>query len=90
MADDTHSLVAFIVNGEPHRATAGSSVAAALLNAGIWQVRQAVDGAPRAPLCGMGICYECRVTIDGVAHRRACLVPVTEGMTVRTMSGAGE
>jgi len=35
-------------------------------------------------LCGMGICYECRVDIDGVAHRRACLVPVSHGLQVRT------
>ncbi len=84
------STVAFVVDGEPHRATAGSSVAAALLNAGIWHVRAAVDGAPRAPLCGMGICYECRVTIDGVAHQRACLVPVADGMIVRTTSRSDE
>ena len=84
------ATVAFVVDGEPRRAVAGSSVAAALLNAGIWRVRDAVDGAPRAPLCGMGICYECRVTIDGEAHRRACLVPVAEGMIIRTSGGSSE
>jgi predicted molibdopterin-dependent oxidoreductase YjgC len=82
--------VAIVVDGESHRATAGSSVAAALLNAGIWHVRHAIDGAPRAPLCGMGICYECRVTIDGMAHQRACLAPVAEGMIVRTNGGSDE
>jgi len=84
------ATVAFVVDGEPRRAVTGSSVAAALLNAGIWRVRDAVDGAPRAPLCGMGICYECRVTIDGEAHRRACLVPVAEGMIIRTSGGSSE
>ena len=84
------STVGIVVDDTPHRAAAGSSVAAALLNAGIWHVRHALDGAPRAPLCGMGICYECRVTIDGVAHQRACLVPVTDGMIVRTSGGPGE
>ena len=84
------ATIAFVVDGEQHRATAGSSVAAALLNAGIWRVRHAGDGAPRAPLCGMGICYECRVTIDGVAHQRACLVPVAAGMVVRTIDSSGE
>ena len=78
------SAVTFFVDGELRRAAAGSSVAAALLNAGIWHLRDSVDSAPRAPLCGMGICYECRVTIDGEAHRRACLVPLAEGMIVRT------
>jgi sarcosine oxidase subunit alpha len=38
----------------------------------------------------MGICYECRVTIDGVAHRRACLVPVSDGMIVQTITDSGE
>jgi len=36
----------------------------------------------------MGTCYECRVTIDGVAHRRACLVTVADGMHVTTADGA--
>ena len=84
------ATVTFVVDGEPRRAVAGSSVAGALLNAGIWRVRDAVDGAPRAPLCGMGICYECRVRIDGEAHRRACLVPVAEGMIIRTSGGSSE
>ena len=63
---------------------AGTSVAAALLGIGSTAFRVSVGGTPRAPLCGMGICYECRVTIDGVPHRRACLVPVAEGMRVAT------
>jgi D-hydroxyproline dehydrogenase subunit gamma len=62
----------------------GTSVAAALLRAGTTAFRQSVSGAPRGPLCGMGICYECRVTIDGVAHRRACMIAVAEGMRVVT------
>ena len=49
---------------------------------------RSVSGEPRAPLCGMGTCYECRVTIDGVAHRRACLVTVADGMHVTTADGA--
>jgi sarcosine oxidase subunit alpha len=76
--------VAFRIDGEPHRAPAGTSVAAALVNAGVWTFRRSASGDARGPLCGMGICHECRVSIDGVAHRRGCLVPVTEGMIVRT------
>ena len=41
-------------------------------------------------MCGMGTCYECRVTIDGVAHRRACLVTVADGMDVTTAAGGEE
>jgi D-hydroxyproline dehydrogenase subunit gamma len=78
------SSLSFAVDGATHRAAAGTTVAAALLNAGVWSFRTAVTGGARAPLCGMGACHECRVTIDGVAHRRACLVPLAEGMVVRT------
>lgn len=74
-----------IANGQRARVAWGTSVAAALLNLGVAAFRRSVTGARRGPLCGMGICYECRVTIDGVPHRRACLVSVAEGMIVRTM-----
>ena len=67
---------------------AGVTVAAALIDLGIGAFRRSVSGEPRGPLCGMGTCYECRVTIDGVAHRRACLVPVAEGMHIATASDA--
>ena len=61
-----------------------TTVAAALLNAGIKVFRTSVGGESRGPLCGMGICFECRVTIDDVPHRRSCTVLVTEGMKVVT------
>ena len=69
---------------------AGVTVAAALLDLGIAAFRRSVSGEPRHPVCGMGTCYECRVTIDGVAHRRACLVVVAEGMHVTTAAAADE
>jgi D-hydroxyproline dehydrogenase subunit gamma len=81
---DAERLVAFSVDGTTLRAPAGTSVAAALLNAGVWTFRRSVRGDARAPLCGMGVCHECRVEIDGVAHQRACLVLVAEGLAVRT------
>ena len=76
--------VTFEVGGVACRAPAGISVAAALLNAGLWGIRRAGESDLRGPLCGMGICHECRVTIDGTPHRRACLVPIADGMVVRT------
>lgn len=87
--DDAAQSVAFTIDGETHRVRAGTSVAAALVNAGVWSFRRSVRGELRGPLCGMGICHECRVTIDGVAHRRACLVPLADGMVVRTLGDAG-
>jgi len=77
-------------DGRAVRVNAGISVAAALLDLGIAAFRRSVTGESRGPLCGMGTCYECRVTIDGVAHRRACLIPVAEGMRITTAAGSAE
>ncbi|TQT21045.1 2Fe-2S iron-sulfur cluster-binding protein [Xanthomonas perforans] len=62
---------------------AGASVAAAVAQATL-QFRQSSSGQARAPLCGMGVCFECRVRIDGVGQQRACLVDACDGMQVRT------
>jgi sarcosine oxidase subunit alpha len=72
------------VNGSVIEAESGTSVLAALWNAGVRTVRSSVTGEGRGALCAMGACHECRVTIDGAAHRRSCLEVVREGMEVRT------
>jgi aerobic-type carbon monoxide dehydrogenase small subunit (CoxS/CutS family) len=72
------------INRKPVIVTAGTSVAAALLNAGAVIFRRSVTGEPRLPLCGMGICLECRVTIDGRPHQKSCQLPVQPGMEVLT------
>ena len=82
------SEVNITVNDKLVRVTAGTTVASALLNLGISSFRHSVSGEPRAPMCGMGVCFECRVTIDSRAHQRSCLVPVAEGMKVVTASDA--
>jgi len=76
--------VMIVVDGQERRVPADVTVAVALLGLGVRAFRTSAHGEPRAPLCGMGVCYECRVDIDGVADRRACLVPVTDGLLVRT------
>jgi predicted molibdopterin-dependent oxidoreductase YjgC len=69
-------------------ARAGDTVAAALLAAGVLACRSAtVDGAPRAPYCLMGVCFECLVAIDGQGSRQACLVRVHDGMRIETQPG---
>ncbi len=50
--------------------------------------RRSVTGETRAPLCGMGICFECRVTINGQAHSRSCQIPAAAGQNVVTDCGA--
>lgn len=72
------------INGRPLRVPAGSTVAAAVLLTPAAVFRRSVSGEARAPLCGMGICYECRVTIDGRAHARSCQIVCAEGMEVQT------
>jgi len=76
--------VTLIVNGRPVRAERGDSVAAVLLSHGTWQFHRSVSGEPRGPLCGMGICFECLVTVDGVPQVRACLEQVADGMRIET------
>ncbi len=71
------------INGTPHEAAPRTSVAAAVLNTG-QTTRTSVQGEPRSPLCGMGICFECRLTINGVANQRSCQIEVAEGMEIRT------
>lgn len=70
------------VNGKTIEAPAGSSVAAAIMSAGEYALRRSVSGEPRGPLCGMGTCFECRVTIDDVAHCRSCQTLCRDGMRV--------
>ncbi|AEO42789.1 (2Fe-2S)-binding protein [Xanthomonas perforans] len=71
------------VDGRMVEVPAGASVAAAVAQATL-QFRQSSSGQARAPLCGMGVCFECRVRIDGVGQQRACLVDACDGMQVRT------
>lgn len=72
------------VDGVPCRVAGDCTVAAALLARGIEAFRRDLRGNPRAPVCGMGSCGECRVTIDGRPDQRSCLMPVRDGMTVET------
>jgi sarcosine oxidase subunit alpha len=78
--------VEIVVDGTKVAVAPGTTVAAAMLNAGASTFRTSVSGEPRGPLCGMGICFECRVTVDGAPHRRACLVVCANGMRVDTGS----
>jgi D-hydroxyproline dehydrogenase subunit gamma len=75
--------VTITVNGRPLDAYEGESIAAALLAAGLRAFRQTpLHQAPRGFFCGMGICFDCLVTVDGVANVRACLAEVQAGLVV--------
>ena len=82
------------VNGEAIPARNGQTVAAALLAAGRLAFHRTPGGAPRGVFCGMGVCFDCLVTVDGLADQRACITPVRPGMRVeldvaRDGSGGG-
>ena len=76
--------VEILVDGQRFFVPEGAPLAVALFDAGVRAFRASVTGEPRAPICGMGICFECRVTVNGHAHQRSCLLPCTAGMIVET------
>jgi predicted molibdopterin-dependent oxidoreductase YjgC len=78
------------VDGREIPALPGQSVAAALWQAGIssWR-RTRGDGRPRGVFCGIGVCFDCLVTVNGRPNQRACLVPAQPGDVVRTQEGSG-
>jgi D-hydroxyproline dehydrogenase subunit gamma len=82
MADGARTI-ALTVNGMKVEVAPGTTVACAVLMAGTF-TRSSISGEPRAPLCGMGICMECRVMIDGVHHQRSCQILCAAGMHVST------
>jgi D-hydroxyproline dehydrogenase subunit gamma len=83
MLDSGSSPVTLSVNGSPVTVIAGATVAVAVAIAG-QACRTSVSGEPRGPLCGMGICFECRVSINGTAHCRSCQIVCEPGMEVKT------
>lgn len=73
------------VDGEPVQAFAGESVATVLLALGQRAFRHTDrNHEPRSIFCGMGICFDCLVTVDGVENVRACMTLVEEGMSIET------
>lgn len=70
------------INGRKIQARSGQTVAATLIAAGITTFRQTPTHEPRGLFCGMGVCFECLVTIDGVSDQRACMTLVEPDMKV--------
>ncbi len=80
----------FTFDGSPIPAVPGQSIGAALIAAGhrSWRVTR-FAGAPRGIFCGIGICFDCLVTVNDRPNRRACLVVAQNGDQVLTQDGAG-
>lgn len=77
-------------DGRAVPALPGRTVAAALWSAGIvsWRTTRG-SGEPRGVFCGIGVCFDCLVTVNGRPNQRACLVPVAPGDVIRTQEGTG-
>jgi len=79
------SPITITVNGRPVPAHAGESVAAALMAAGYRAFRRTeASGSPRGFFCGMGMCFDCLVTVDGAPNVRSCMMEVREGCVIQT------
>jgi hypothetical protein len=76
-------ILTVYVNGRAVNVPAGSSAAVAVLIAGD-ACRTSVSGQPRGPVCGMGTCFECRVEVNGEAHRGSCQVLCEPNMEIRS------
>ena len=80
--------VTVFVDGEPHQAEPGDSVAAVLVRqSALWVRKTPVSGKKRAPFCMMGACFECLATVDGNASVQTCMVRVKEGMRIERQIG---
>jgi len=68
----------------------GQTVGAALIASGVrsWRTTRLAE-RPRGLFCGIGVCFDCLVTVDGVPNQRACLIPADEDMSVTTQQGTG-
>ena len=76
--------ITITVDGVSVGANLGETVAGALLANGQRAWRRTPQGDPRGLFCGMGTCFDCTVTVNGVSGVRACLTPVADGMVIET------
>ena len=77
-------------DGAPLEALPGQTIAAALWSAGVvsWRSTRG-QGRPRGVFCGIGVCFDCLVTVNGVPNQRACLLPAKPGDAITTQRGDG-
>ncbi len=78
------SVGTLTVDGQEVVVMEGDSVGTCLLRAGVMALRRSYSGGLRGLYCGMGVCHECLVTIDGIPNLRACVTPARPGCTIQT------
>jgi predicted molibdopterin-dependent oxidoreductase YjgC len=83
-------MSSFDFDGREIAFTAGQTVGAALIGSGIYSWRTTRRQArPRGLFCGIGVCFDCLITIDGLPNQRACLVAARAGMSATSQTGTG-
>ena len=76
------------VDGRPVPASPGQTIAEAMLASGLRTCRSTRSGSARGVFCGMGICYECRMIVDGIPNTRTCMTPAVPGSCIRVQDDA--
>lgn len=79
-----NKFIEILINQEKFSVVEGTSVVAALNKANGLHTRLSVTGEKRHAFCGMGVCQECRVTVNGI-RKLACQTVCQNGMTVETL-----
>ncbi|MEU8569240.1 (2Fe-2S)-binding protein, partial [Streptomyces pathocidini] len=74
------------VDGEPVDGVAGQTIAGVLLAAGRLAWRRGRSGAPRGVFCGIGVCFDCLVTVGDERDVRACRRRARDGDAVTTQT----
>lgn len=87
LSDLNSNAITITIDGVSAAARSGETVAAVLLRQPEPWSRTTEDGAPRAPYCMMGVCFECRATVNGQLSTQTCRTPVQEGMRVERETG---
>ncbi|WP_378144014.1 (2Fe-2S)-binding protein [Cnuibacter sp. UC19_7] len=81
--------IEFVLDGVPAEAYEGETVSAAVMADRDLGLRTTERAQPRGYFCGMGVCFDCVMVVDGVPNTRTCVTWVREGMTVEHQDGAG-
>jgi D-hydroxyproline dehydrogenase subunit gamma len=77
-------MIQLNIDNREFSVTEGSTVATAIFASDADNFRRSISSEQRFPFCGMGVCFECRVIIDGVRHQRSCQILAENGMKVET------
>ena len=79
MSNNSNGEISFTFNGDNYEGAPGQSIAAALMASGVRELRATrFHKEPRLVFCGIGVCFDCVVVVNGVANQRACLVEIAQ------------